>query len=116
MPLSTILLTYDLGFADSHLLLGTAVSKLNRAFYKRCQAGPRAREPRAEQLGKSVFHSRSPEFGLSPSISDTCDLTWLALCWNALPEAVLRETLWQPSSPGPCKLLRACQEDEQMGG
>lgn len=27
MPLSTVLLTYDLDFADSHLLLGTAVFK-----------------------------------------------------------------------------------------
>lgn len=34
MPLSTVLLTYELGFADSHLLLGTAVFKGNRALCK----------------------------------------------------------------------------------
>lgn len=61
MPLSTVLLTYELGFAGSHLLLGTAVFKWNRALCKRCQAGLRARKPRVEQLGKSVFYSWSPE-------------------------------------------------------
>lgn len=52
---STVLLTYDPYFVDSHLLLGTAVFKWNSALCKQCQPDLRARKPWVEELGNQYF-------------------------------------------------------------